>query len=102
MLIFQLKKINHSILVAKFLVPDWEIWSTLAQGCRTAQPAYVAWRDGTTTLCQSQLYPPIQGLRIWLQEIVTPNRLLVIQTIVIVLEHLAKRNRKPTVFGSQC
>ncbi len=30
-------------------------------------PAYVAWRAGTTTICQSRLYPPSQELRIWPQ-----------------------------------
>ncbi len=35
----------------------------LAQSCRTVP---LAWRAGTTTLCQSQLYLPSQGLRIWL------------------------------------
>ncbi len=30
--------------------------STMAWGCRTGPPAYVAWRGGTTTLCHC--YPP--------------------------------------------
>ncbi len=30
--------------------------------------AYVVWRAGTTTLFQSRLYHPSQGLRIWLQD----------------------------------
>ncbi len=29
-------------------------------------PAYLAWRAGVTTLCRRQLYPPSQGLWIWL------------------------------------
>jgi hypothetical protein len=29
-------------------------------------PAYVAWGAGKTTLSKSRLYPPSQGLRIWL------------------------------------
>jgi hypothetical protein len=33
----------------------------------TGLPAYVARRADTTTLCRSQLYPPSQGLWIWLQ-----------------------------------
>ncbi len=36
---------------------------TLAQGCRTGLPAYVAWRAGTITLCRSQLYTQSKGLR---------------------------------------
>ncbi len=55
---------NHRIArkpVAKFLVPDWGIKPTLTWGFRTGLPA---WRAGTTTLCQSRLYPPSQALRI--------------------------------------
>jgi hypothetical protein len=28
--------------------------------CRTVLPDYIGWRAGTTTLCQSQLYPPVR------------------------------------------
>jgi len=28
----------------------------------------LAWRTGTTTVCRSQLYPPTQGLWIWLKQ----------------------------------
>jgi hypothetical protein len=49
--------------VAKFLVPDW---GSMAVGCHTGTPAYVAWRAGTTIICQSQLLSPSQGLWIWL------------------------------------
>ncbi len=52
--------------VAKFIVPDWGLWLTPAKGCRTYPPAYVARRAGTRNLCRSQLYPPGQGLWIWL------------------------------------
>jgi hypothetical protein len=40
----------------------------MAWVCRTGPPAYVAWRAGTTTQCQSRLYPHSQGLRIWPQD----------------------------------
>ncbi len=33
--------------VRTFIVPDWGIKLTMAQGCRTGPPAYVAWRAGT-------------------------------------------------------
>ncbi len=36
--------------VAKFIVPDWE--DIVDFGCRISPPAYIAWRAGTTTLCQ--------------------------------------------------
>ncbi len=41
-----------------------EIYSSWLRhrGCRTCSQAYVACRAGTTTLCQSWLYPPSQGL----------------------------------------
>jgi hypothetical protein len=45
--------------VAKFIVPDWG--DIVNSGCRTGLPAYLAWRAGTTTICQSQLYPPGSG-----------------------------------------
>jgi hypothetical protein len=35
---------------------------------RTGPPAHVAWRAGTTTLCQSWLYPPSQDLWIRLKD----------------------------------
>ncbi len=35
------------------------IQTTLAYRYRTGLPAYVAWRAGTTTLCQSRLHPGI-------------------------------------------
>jgi hypothetical protein len=52
--------------VAKFIVPYWGIKTTMALGCCTGPPAYVAWRAGTTTLCHShQLYPPQSGTMNW-------------------------------------
>ncbi len=52
--------------VAKFIVPDWgDIVDLL--GFRTSPTAYVAWRAGTTILCQIWLYPPSQGLWFWRQ-----------------------------------
>ncbi len=39
-----------------------EIWD-----CRTGPPDFVVWRPGTTSPWQSRLYPPSQGLRIWLK-----------------------------------
>ncbi len=49
--------------VAKFIIPDRGLKSTMALGCRNGPPAYVAWRAGTTSLCHCRLYPPGQGLR---------------------------------------
>jgi hypothetical protein len=48
---------------AKFLFPDWVLYCSC---CRTGPPGYKGWREGATTLGQSRLYPPSQGLRIWL------------------------------------
>ncbi len=48
--------------VSTFIVPEWGIQLAPSQGCLTGPPAYVAWRAGTTTLCQSWIYPPSQGL----------------------------------------
>ncbi len=45
--------------VAKFIVPDGGNIVDSGEGCRTGLPACVVW---------SQLYPPNQGLRIWLQK----------------------------------
>ncbi len=53
---------------AKFLVPDWGylVGSGIGLSYRR-HTAYLAWRASATSQCQSQLYPPSQGLRIWLQ-----------------------------------
>ncbi len=50
--------IHNNIII----VPKWGLWLSPAQCFRTGPPAYVARRAGTTTLCRSQLYPPVQGL----------------------------------------
>jgi hypothetical protein len=47
---------------------------TQAQGCRTPPPAYVDWRAGTTTLCQSWLYPPSQGYWPWTRIIIRQQK----------------------------
>jgi len=52
---------------------------TLAYGCRTGPPAYVAWR--ATTLCRSHHYPPSQGLWIWLLD----SWILTAKTTLIVV-----------------
>ncbi len=53
--------------VAKIILPYWGIYrSWLRHRFPYSPPAYVAWRAGTTALCQSWLYPPSQGLWIWL------------------------------------
>jgi hypothetical protein len=47
----------------KFSVPDWGDIVDSGIGLLTfciGPPAYVAWRAGTTTLCQSRLYTPSQ------------------------------------------
>jgi hypothetical protein len=48
--------------VAKFFVPDWgdKVDSGIGLSYRAARLHRLA--GGTTTLCWSQLYPPIQGL----------------------------------------
>ncbi len=33
---------------------------TPAWGCRIGPPCYIGWQGGTTTLCRSQLYPPVR------------------------------------------
>jgi hypothetical protein len=33
---------------------------TMALGCRTRPSGYIGWGAGTTTLCQSLLYPPVR------------------------------------------
>ncbi len=60
--------------VAKFIFPGWGIYSTVVDSGiglyvtihRLAKLCSLAGRSGTTTLSRSQLYPPRQGLRIWL------------------------------------
>jgi hypothetical protein len=44
----------------KFILSDWGEKLTLVQDCRTGPPGYIVWRAGTTTLCWSQLYPPVR------------------------------------------
>jgi hypothetical protein len=44
--------------VAKFIVPDWGNKVNSGIGFRTGPPGFIGWRAGTTTLCQSRLYPP--------------------------------------------
>ncbi len=41
----------------------------MAKGWRTGPPGYIGWRAGTTTLCQSRLYPPVRDYEfaIWQQ-----------------------------------
>ncbi len=51
--------------VAQFIVPCWGIKSTMAWGCPTDSPAYVAWRARTTTLCHSRLFIPQSGTIKW-------------------------------------
>ena len=43
------------IPLAKFSVTDWKIQSSLAQGCRTGPPAYVACRTSTATYPESTI-----------------------------------------------
>ncbi len=43
---------------AQFLVPDWGMKPTLASGCRSRPPAYLAWRAGSKTRRLSRLHPP--------------------------------------------
>ncbi len=38
--------------------------SLIAWSCRTVPPAYVAYQAGTTTLCNSQLNPPVRTRRL--------------------------------------
>ncbi len=46
---------------AKFILPDCKgIQLTLVQDSRTGPPGYIDWWAGTTTLCRSQLYPPVR------------------------------------------
>ncbi len=61
---------------AKCIVPYWGIYCWLL--LRDVVPAHVAWRAGTTTLCQSWLYPPSQGPWIWLLTTTSPILLWII------------------------
>ncbi len=51
----------HRSTAAEFLVPDWGyiviLWHRVVV---PAHQAYIGWRAGTTTLCQSQLYPTVR------------------------------------------
>jgi hypothetical protein len=53
--------LDYEFLEAQFLVPDWgdEVDYGIGLCCRTGPPGYKGWRDGTTTLCKSRLYPPV-------------------------------------------
>ncbi len=52
--------------VAKFIIREWDIVDFgIGLAYRPAN-LYVAWLEGTTTQCRSQLNPPGQGLWIWL------------------------------------
>ncbi len=61
-----LRKTSERMLpVAKFLVQDVEaIADSDIKSRRTGPPGYINRRDGTSTLCQSRLYPSSRGLRI--------------------------------------
>ncbi len=52
--------IRAQVPLAKLLVPDWGIKSTMAKGCRTDPPANVALRAGTTTFAIVDFIPPSQ------------------------------------------
>jgi hypothetical protein len=54
---------GHLSSETKFLVPDWGIKSTVAYGCRTGPPAYVAWQAGMTILCQKSIISPQSGTK---------------------------------------
>ncbi len=78
------------ISVAKFIVPYWRIKSTMASGCSTGLPAYVAWRAVTTTLHNSQLYPPIWGL--WIKPLGLTGLVHWAEQIDVFDAHLDKKN----------
>jgi hypothetical protein len=47
---------NKTHPVAKFVV----LTGGITLGCRTGPPGYIGWRASMTTLCRSQLYPPVR------------------------------------------
>jgi hypothetical protein len=47
--------------VAKFIVPDWGLKLTPAQGCRTGPSGYIGWQANTTILYAGVNYIPHSG-----------------------------------------